>query len=44
MTGLGTVAIMITHLVSGGVAIGANVLLGRLLFGAAGTTWKLFKC
>ena len=43
MTVLGTVAIIVPHLMSGDVAIGASSLVAVMLFGAAGATWHLFK-
>ena len=42
MTGLGTLAILVPHLMSGGLAIGASSLVALMLFGAAAATWKLF--
>ncbi|MFA4993800.1 MAG: ATP-binding protein [Bdellovibrionales bacterium] len=43
MTGLGTLAILVPHLVSGGLAIGIDSLIAFMLFGVAGTTWRLSK-
>lgn len=43
MTALGTLAILVPHLISGGIEIGASSLVAVLLFGAAGATWHLFK-
>ena len=43
MTGLGTLAILVPHFMSGGVEIGASSLVALMLFGAAGATWHLFK-
>jgi two-component system cell cycle sensor histidine kinase/response regulator CckA len=43
MTILGTFAIIIPHLASGGAGIGASLLVALMLFGAAGATWHLFK-
>lgn len=43
MTGLGTLAILVPHLVTGDAAIGASTLVALMLFGAAGVTWHLFK-
>lgn len=44
MTGLGTLALLIPHLVSGDAGMGASAVMGLLLFGTAGTTWRLYKC
>ncbi len=43
MTGLGTVAILVPHLVSESIAVGASSVVALMLFGAAGVTWHLFK-
>jgi two-component system cell cycle sensor histidine kinase/response regulator CckA len=43
MTGLGTLAILVPHVISGGIEIGASSLVALMLFGAAGATWHLFK-
>lgn len=43
MTGIGTLAILVPHLLSGSAGIGASLLAALLLFGAAGATWRLFK-
>jgi two-component system cell cycle sensor histidine kinase/response regulator CckA len=43
MTVLGTIAIIIPHLASGGAGIGASLLVALMLFGAAGATWHLFR-
>jgi hypothetical protein len=43
MTGLGTIAAVAPHILSGGSAIGASLVSGLMLFGAAGATWHLLK-
>jgi two-component system cell cycle sensor histidine kinase/response regulator CckA len=43
MAGLGTLAIIIPYIASGGIGVGASFLIAVLLFGAAGVTWHLFK-
>jgi two-component system cell cycle sensor histidine kinase/response regulator CckA len=43
MTGLGTVAAVVPHLLSGGSAVGVSSVVGLMLFGAAGATWRLLK-
>ncbi len=44
MTGLGTLSLLMPYFVSGGVGVWARGLVGLLIFGAAGATWRLFKC
>ena len=43
MTALGTLAILVPHMASGNAGIGASVVVGAMLFGAAGGTGYLFK-
>ncbi|MDD3030507.1 MAG: response regulator [Alphaproteobacteria bacterium] len=43
MTGLGALAILIPHLMTGTAGIGASSVVGGLLLVAAGTTWRLFR-
>jgi two-component system cell cycle sensor histidine kinase/response regulator CckA len=43
MTGLGTLAIIVPHLISGDAALGASFVVALMLFGAAGGTWHLLK-
>ena len=43
MTALGTLAIVVPYLISGDVGVGASLVVGTMLFGAAGATWYLFK-
>ncbi|MDE1901408.1 MAG: response regulator [Alphaproteobacteria bacterium] len=43
VTGLGTVAILVPHLLQGTAGIGASFVVALMLFGAAGATWHLFR-
>jgi two-component system cell cycle sensor histidine kinase/response regulator CckA len=43
MTGLGTLAILVPHLATGNMAVGASTFVALMLFGSAGATWRLFK-
>jgi two-component system cell cycle sensor histidine kinase/response regulator CckA len=41
LTGLGTLAILVPHLFPGNVGVGASAVVGMMLFGAAGYTWRM---
>ncbi len=43
MTGVGTLAILMPHFLSGGLQIAVSVISTLMLFGAAGATCRLFK-